>query len=281
MMNVHLFVLITLILLELIPSLSPLPNFDLLAADFPAGQIIERVTCLHYSDQSYALYLPAQYQPGHSCPILFAFDPGARGRRPLECFRAGAEQYGVILMGSNNSRNGPLEPVIQAARALWDEAHSRFSIDEDRVYLAGFSGGARVAAMAEARGIIQQARRYSEKEVAGFQRTAARRFLVQTYIGLREEIPDLQKHKEFRRMIDRLQLITEIHPEYPQSWTALASAQAVVADKRGALESLRKAVDKGFDQPDSLEKDPHFESLRLLSEYRRILTRIAQKKTQP
>lgn len=109
------------------------------------GQLTPRVQCRQAPDQSYALYLPSGYRPEQRWPLLLAFDPAGRGRVPVERFQAAAQRYGYIVAGSNNARNGPWEPVVAAVNALWTDIPSRFSIDPDRVYAAGFSGGARVA----------------------------------------------------------------------------------------------------------------------------------------
>src|SRR5690242_472801 len=72
----------------------------------PKGQVVERIEARNDSSQSYALYLPSNYTPSRKWPVLYAFDPGARGRTPVERFKAAAEKYGWIVVGSNNSRNG-------------------------------------------------------------------------------------------------------------------------------------------------------------------------------
>jgi hypothetical protein len=77
-----------------------------LAADLPAGQIIDRVACAADASQSYALYVPARYTPSRVWPVIFAFDPGGRGRTPVERYQIAAERYGFMVVGSNNSRNG-------------------------------------------------------------------------------------------------------------------------------------------------------------------------------
>ena len=59
--------------------------------------------------------------------------------------QAAAEQYGYIVAASNNSRNGPYDVSTAAAQAMSTDVGRRFSIDPQRVYLAGMSGGARVA----------------------------------------------------------------------------------------------------------------------------------------
>ena len=111
----------------------------------PKGQIVERIAALNDSSQSYALYLPSNYTPNRKWPVLYAFDPGARGRVPVERFKEAAEKYGWIVLGSNNSRNGPWNVVVNAWNAMLTDSHQRFAIDDERVYATGFSGGARAA----------------------------------------------------------------------------------------------------------------------------------------
>ena len=108
------------------------------------GAIIERVICRAAADQSYALFLPAGYTPQKRWPIIYCFDPAARGRVPLERFKAAAEKYGVIVAGSNNSRNGAGD-IAAAVRAMMNDTRERLALDPRRVYTAGFSGGGRVA----------------------------------------------------------------------------------------------------------------------------------------
>jgi predicted esterase len=108
------------------------------------GAIIERVVCRADASQSYALFLPASYTPQKHWPIIYCFDPVARGRVPLERFKAAAEKYGVIVAGSNNSRNGASD-VSVAVNAMFNDTRERLAIDNRRVYTAGFSGGGRVA----------------------------------------------------------------------------------------------------------------------------------------
>lgn len=109
------------------------------------GKVIEKITCTKSLTQSYALYLPSNYTPSRSWPILYAFEPAARGPLPVNHFQEAAEKYGWIVVGSNNSRNGTMQQSMDAWVAMWDDTHQRFSIDARRVYVTGFSGGARVA----------------------------------------------------------------------------------------------------------------------------------------
>src|SRR5580700_6436544 len=111
----------------------------------PTGQVIDSVTCADDPSETYALYLPSAYTPTKKWPIIYAFDPAARGDRPIDALKAGAEKYGYIVAASNNSRNGPWPPQIEAAQAVSDDTRALLSIDDHRIYFAGLSGGARVA----------------------------------------------------------------------------------------------------------------------------------------
>src|SRR5215813_119981 len=112
---------------------------------FPLGKVIRKVICAQHPEQSYALYLPGAYEPEKRWPIVYVFDPAARGPVPTELMKDAAEQFGYIIATSNNSKNGPWKPEFVAATSMWDDTHKRLSIDDRRIYLAGFSGGARVA----------------------------------------------------------------------------------------------------------------------------------------
>lgn len=110
------------------------------------GELSPKVACAAQPEQSYALYLPANYTSAKTWPIVYAFDPAARGDLPVELMKDAAEHFGYIVVGSNNSRNGPSQAEAEAAQAMFADTHTRFAIDNHRVYLAGFSGGARLAA---------------------------------------------------------------------------------------------------------------------------------------
>jgi dienelactone hydrolase len=118
------------------------PAFDVQKA---RGTVVSSLACLEDATHSYALYLPSQYSADRRWPIIYAFDPFARGKTAVEVYQAAAEKYGYIVAASNNSKNGPVAPQLEAAQAVWNDTHRRFAIDKDRVYTTGLSGGARVA----------------------------------------------------------------------------------------------------------------------------------------
>ena len=117
-------------------ALQPLP---------PAGTIVPSVTCKSNAKETYALYLPSAYSAAHKWPIVYVFDPGGRGQVAVGVIQAAAEQFGYIVAASNNSRNGPMGGSAEAAVAVWQDTQQRFAVDVHRRYVAGMSGGARVA----------------------------------------------------------------------------------------------------------------------------------------
>jgi poly(3-hydroxybutyrate) depolymerase len=117
------------------------------AQDLARGQIIDDVQCADDTAQHYSLYLPSNFTPDRTWPIILAFDAGGRGRRAVERYQVGAERYGYIVAGSNNSRNGPWKRSLNAAKAMTADLTGRFPVDPKRIYTAGMSGGARVAMM--------------------------------------------------------------------------------------------------------------------------------------
>lgn len=134
------------ILFLLLPSRSPAqPPAASVPPSLQTGVVIPRESCTSHPDQTYALYLPSRYAADKKWPIVYAFDPAARGNLPVELMKDAAERYGYIVAGSNNSRNGSWKVEIDAAQAVSDDTRTHLSIDERRVYFAGFSGGARVA----------------------------------------------------------------------------------------------------------------------------------------
>jgi len=114
-------------------------------AEFPTGTVVPRVTCLDDVNQSYALYLPATFTAKQPWPVIYVFDPFARGDSAAKVVQAAAEKFGYIVVASNNSKNGPFGGSREAAGAIWKDTHERLPIDPKRQYFGGLSGGARVA----------------------------------------------------------------------------------------------------------------------------------------
>jgi hypothetical protein len=111
----------------------------------PKGVIVDSVKITNTANESYAIYLPKQYVKEVPSAIVFIFDPDARGKIGIEPFVLAAETYNYILVCSNNSKNGPADINLGIANRLFDSVFSEYSIDSSRLYISGFSGGARLA----------------------------------------------------------------------------------------------------------------------------------------
>jgi dienelactone hydrolase len=111
----------------------------------PPGTLVRTVTCNSNPKETYALYLPSAYSPDRKWPIIYVFDPGGGGQIAAAVIQVAAERFGYIIAASNNSRNGPMGGSAEAASAVWQDTQQRFSVDGQRRYVAGMSGGARVA----------------------------------------------------------------------------------------------------------------------------------------
>lgn len=121
------------------------PAAQAAAAPPALGQIHPDVRCAADSTQGYALYLPSHYREDRVYPVLLAFDPRGRGLNAVERFAPAAEEFGWIIAGSNNSRNGSWEVSAAALAAMSKDLLDHYRIDEKRLYTGGMSGGARVA----------------------------------------------------------------------------------------------------------------------------------------
>jgi predicted esterase len=133
-------------ILLLIILLQALTSRSLLIPQVPSNdRVTDTVKCSNSPAQSYTLYLPVQYDNKKSWPVIFIFDPGARGRTGVNAFVESGRKYGFILACSNNSHNGQLADNFTAAAAMLKDVEARFNVDQRRIYSAGFSGGSRFA----------------------------------------------------------------------------------------------------------------------------------------
>jgi len=112
---------------------------------FETGKVITHVICKAAAEQSYALYIPAKGNK-EPLPVIYFFDPHGDGSFPLDKYKALADDYDFILIGSNNSKNGNDGPTSESIwNTLSGDSQKRLKINTNRIYLCGFSGGAKVA----------------------------------------------------------------------------------------------------------------------------------------
>jgi|GEM_PF-968598 len=99
-----------------------------------------------------SVYKPRQTAPSGGWPLIIFLDPHAQGSLPLSLYQDLAEEYGFLLIGSNEIMNGmPGKEIIASFDKMLATAKIDFPVDQNRIYFMGFSGGARLGlAFAEA-----------------------------------------------------------------------------------------------------------------------------------
>lgn len=116
------------------------------AQDTPLpGRLIERDAVAGDSAQHVAAYFPSGYSASHRAPVLFVLDPRGRAPVALRLFAGAAERHGWIVVSSYNSASDTqTDPNVDAMNAMLDWVQTHARIDTTRMYIAGFSGTARI-----------------------------------------------------------------------------------------------------------------------------------------
>lgn len=91
----------------------------------------------------YEIYIPPAKNEGENLPLLVIIDAHGDGKFALNKFRIGAEKYHVILAASDYIKNG-FENYTEAIRVLIEDIQQKYPVNK-KVFLTGFSGGARMA----------------------------------------------------------------------------------------------------------------------------------------
>ena len=217
--------------------------------EFERGRIVERVATRSDSSKTYALYLPTDYSSNKRWPILYVFDPVARGAFAVEKFRAAAEKYHYVLVASNDSRNGLEWPTLRGVLdILWRDTHERFSLDEKRSFAAGFSGGARVATllatvcngcvaavMLSGAGYSQQIKPTTDQGFAVFSAAGLDDFNFPELVALDDSLESLKRTHRFEVFDGIHQWMPEYVADDALNWMTLLSIKTGSAPKDDAF----------------------------------------------
>ncbi len=112
---------------------------------FKKGTVLDSIAVSNSNGETFTLYLPESYSVKKLNPIVFIFEPAARGFIGISPFLEASEKYGYVLVCSNNARNGPYDRNFDIANRLFDHIFANFKIKEDEMYISGLSGGSRLA----------------------------------------------------------------------------------------------------------------------------------------
>ncbi|MEH6681016.1 MAG: alpha/beta hydrolase [Sediminicola sp.] len=98
--------------------------------------------------ETFALYLPKDFEASKTWPVIFLLDNKARGRQLLRFFHSAAERQGYILAASNNlSDTLSTANTLLMANRMFNRVISLFPIDANRIYTAGIENGGRLASI--------------------------------------------------------------------------------------------------------------------------------------
>lgn len=101
---------------------------------------------LDVTSERFLIYQPAAQPPPHGFALLVFVPPWRDARLPAGWAMV-LERFGVVFITAARSGNdeSPMGRRVPLALLAAAEARRRFPIDPERVYVAGFSGGSRVA----------------------------------------------------------------------------------------------------------------------------------------
>lgn len=100
------------------------------------------------AEERFLVRTPREYDPRSPAGLLVWVSAGERGDIP-EGFFPALDELGLVVISAENSGNTrPVNDRIQLALDGAATAQTRFHIDPSRIYIAGISGGAKIATMA-------------------------------------------------------------------------------------------------------------------------------------
>ena len=117
----------------------PVPEFGAAAA----GTVVDRTTA-GKAGIPYHVYFPTSYTGKNDLPLLVAFSPSGDGMGMLNALKGSAEKVQWILVGCDRLSNDTesTREDLAMEKEVMDEVLAKVPHDVQRLYLAGFSGGA-------------------------------------------------------------------------------------------------------------------------------------------
>lgn len=98
--------------------------------------------------ESFAIYLPTDFNMKRAWPVLMVCDMQGRGKRAVSMFVGAAEKQGYVLIGSNNLNDSTsITNNILVANRLIKTLQDLIPLENKRVYSAGYSSGGRFASL--------------------------------------------------------------------------------------------------------------------------------------
>ncbi len=112
------------------------------------GAIVESIKVLDSVSESFAIYLPSNFDSSRQWPVAFVFDMEGRGKQVVSMFVEAAENQGYIIASSNSVHDSlSLAANILVTSRMFNTVFSVLPIHKNRTYVGGFSSGARFSSL--------------------------------------------------------------------------------------------------------------------------------------
>jgi hypothetical protein len=112
------------------------------------GAIMESIAVNDTVPEDFALFLPTKFDASKRWPVIFVYDMQGRGEMVLRMLSGAAERNNYILAASNNVNDSlSLTQNVLISKRMFNTVFALFKIQKDRIYTAGFDGGARIASV--------------------------------------------------------------------------------------------------------------------------------------
>jgi dienelactone hydrolase len=128
------------------PTLAPVAAGNGSVEGLPAtpGATSSAIPCIADPKWSYLLYLPKSFDRSKLWPVCFIMAPGGGDPRNMTRYILAAEQMGIIMALSNESKN-MFDDSDLAMAAMVADVYSRLPILKNLTMVSGMSGGSRMA----------------------------------------------------------------------------------------------------------------------------------------
>ncbi len=120
-------------------------SIPVLGQNIVPGTIISSIALDTDQKDTYALYLPRDYDENESYPVVFVFGETTDGDRAVQQFTIGAELTKSIIVGANFPFKDSLKTGLKKTEKLVNTVYESYAIDENNIILAGIGDGALVA----------------------------------------------------------------------------------------------------------------------------------------
>ena len=112
------------------------------------GAIMQSIAVNDTVPEDFALFLPTKFDASKRWPVIFVYDMQGRGEIVLRMLSGAAERNNYILAASNNVNDSlSLTQNVLISKRMFNTVFALFKIQKDRIYTAGFDGGARIASV--------------------------------------------------------------------------------------------------------------------------------------